>query len=111
MFKPYVIGIIMLNESTGFDIVGPEDKLNPLIFYLEPLLAFRKKCESLNIDLPFLFHAGETLGDGDSVDQNLYDAILLGTKRIGHAFSLIKHPTLMQLCRERNICCEVCPVR
>ena len=111
MLKYCVVGIITPNEFLGFDIVGPEDKMNPLIFYLEPLLAFRKKCESLNIDIPFLFHAGETLGDGDSVDQNLYDAILLGTKRIGHAFSLIKHPTLMQLCRERNICCEVCPVR
>lgn len=48
---------------------------------------------------------------GNSIDKNLYDAILLGTKRIGHAFSLIKHPTLIRLCRERNICCEVCPVR
>ncbi|PVG02591.1 adenosine deaminase-related growth [Serendipita vermifera] len=94
----------------GFDIVGPEDTTNPLIYYLEPLLAFRSKCDSLGVDLPFLFHAGETLGDGNSVDQNLYDAILLGTKRIGHAFSLIKHPTLMRLCRERGICCEVCPV-
>ncbi|KIM25983.1 hypothetical protein M408DRAFT_314007 [Serendipita vermifera MAFF 305830] len=94
----------------GFDVVGPEDVMHPLIYYLEPLIKFRNKCEALGIDLPFLFHAGETLGDGNSTDQNLYDAILLGTKRIGHAFSLIKHPTLMRLCRERNICCEVCPV-
>ncbi|CCA69259.1 related to adenosine deaminase [Serendipita indica DSM 11827] len=94
----------------AFDLVGPEDKMNPLIYYLEPLLEFSRTCEEQGVDLPFLFHAGETLGDGDSVDQNLYDAILLGTKRIGHAFSLVKHPALMRLCRERNICCEVCPV-
>ncbi|KAG8801906.1 hypothetical protein FRC17_006529, partial [Serendipita sp. 399] len=94
----------------GFDIVGSEDTGKPLIDYLEPLLAFRRKCEQSGVDLPFLFHAGETLGDGNSVDQNLYDAILLGTKRIGHAFSIVKHPTLMRICREKNICCEVCPV-
>ncbi|KAG8786706.1 hypothetical protein FRC16_001648 [Serendipita sp. 398] len=90
----------------GFDIVGPEDTCKPLIDYLEPLIAFRRKCEQMGFDFPFLFHAGETLGDGNSVDQNLYDAILLGTKRIGHAFSIIKHPVLMKICRERNICCE-----
>jgi len=33
-----------------------------------------------------MFHAGETLGDGDQADENLYDAILLGSKRIGHAY-------------------------
>ena len=38
----------------------------------------------VGLELPFLFHAGETLGDGSAADNNLYDAILLGTKRIGH---------------------------
>jgi len=39
-------------------------------------------------EIPFIFHAGETLGDGTEADNNLYDAILLGTKRIGHGFVL-----------------------
>ncbi|KAG1814900.1 Metallo-dependent hydrolase [Suillus variegatus] len=43
-------------------------------------------------------------------DMNLYDAILLGTKRIGHGFSLAKHPKLMQICREKKIAIEVCPI-
>ncbi|KAF8891213.1 hypothetical protein BD779DRAFT_1513860, partial [Infundibulicybe gibba] len=42
--------------------------------------------------------------------MNLYDAILLGTKRIGHGFSLAKHPKLLELCRERGIAVEVCPI-
>jgi adenosine deaminase CECR1 len=40
------------------------------------------------VDIPFIFHAGETLGDGTEADDNLYDAILLGTKRIGELFLL-----------------------
>lgn len=57
---------------------GAESK--PLIDYAEPLLRFGKE----HPDIPFIFHAGETLGDGTAADMNLYDAILLGTKRIGH---------------------------
>lgn len=43
-------------------------------------------------------------------DENLYDAMLLGTKRIGHGFSLVKHPKLMAMCRERGVALEVCPI-
>ncbi|KAI0351486.1 Metallo-dependent hydrolase [Trametes cingulata] len=94
----------------GFDLVGHEDTLRPLIYYAEPLLRFVERQKELGIEIPFMFHAGETLGDGTAADMNLYDAILLGTKRIGHGFSLIKHPKLLQICREKEICVEVCPI-
>ena len=68
----------------GFDLVGPEDTTKPLIDYLVPLLRFKDRQKELGLDIPFIFHAGETPGDGTAVDDNLYDAILLGTKRIGH---------------------------
>jgi adenosine deaminase CECR1 len=68
----------------GFDLVGPEDVTKPLIDYLVPLLRFLDRQKELGLDIPFIFHAGETLGDGTAADDNLYDAILLGTKRIGH---------------------------
>jgi adenosine deaminase CECR1 len=55
-----------------------------LIYYAEGLLRFRERQKELGIDIPFIFHAGETLGDGTEADVNLYDAILLGTIRIGH---------------------------
>lgn len=64
--------------------MGHEDSYNPLIYYLEPLAAFVERQKELGIHVPFIFHAGETLGDGNPADMNLYDAILLGTKRIGH---------------------------
>ncbi|CDO77648.1 hypothetical protein BN946_scf184963.g5, partial [Trametes cinnabarina] len=94
----------------GFDLVGHEDKLRPLIDYAEPLLKFRERQKELGVHIPFIFHAGETTGDGSSADVNLYDAILLGTKRIGHGFSLYKHPKLMELCRDKGICVEMCPI-
>lgn len=68
----------------GFDLVGYENDLKPLIDYIEPLLNFQKRQKELGIDIPFIFHAGETLGDGTKADVNLYDALLMGTKRIGH---------------------------
>ena len=64
--------------------MGNENTLRPLIYYLDPLLRFKKRVADLGLDLPFILHAGETLGDGSDPDNNLYDAILLGTKRIGH---------------------------
>ncbi|TFY61302.1 hypothetical protein EVJ58_g4596 [Rhodofomes roseus] len=94
----------------GFDLVGHEDSLKPLIDYIEPLTKFMRRREELGVDLPFIFHAGETLGDGNAPDMNLYDAILLGTKRIGHGYSLVKHPKLMEICREKGIAVEVCPI-
>ena len=72
---------------TGFDLVGHEASLKPLIDYIRPLTKLIRRREELGIDLPFIFHAGETLGDGNAPDMNLYDAVLLGTKRIGHGWA------------------------
>jgi len=94
----------------GFDLVGSENDLKTLLHYIEPLLRCKRRVEELGLDLPFIFHAGETFGDGSESDNNLYDAILLGTKRIGHGFSLVKHPKLLEMCKERGIAIEVCPI-
>ncbi|ETN46785.1 uncharacterized protein HMPREF1541_00974 [Cyphellophora europaea CBS 101466] len=94
----------------GFDFVAQEDKgrtladLTPLVFW------FRKQCMEAGVDIPFFFHAGECLGDGDSTDNNLFDAILLGTRRIGHGYSLYKHPLLIDMVKEKKILIESCPV-
>jgi adenosine deaminase CECR1 len=49
-------------------------------------LQFRERQKTEGVDIPFILHAGETLGDGTAADMNVYDAILLGTKRIGHGY-------------------------
>lgn len=94
----------------GFDLVGQEDLGRPLVDMIPLLFWFRKQCTEAEVDIPFFFHAGECLGDGDSTDHNLFDAILLGTRRIGHGFSLFKHPLLIELIKEKKIMVECCPI-
>ncbi|PVH94359.1 adenosine deaminase family protein [Periconia macrospinosa] len=94
----------------GYDFVGQEDAGRSLSDLMPELFYFRKACAENGVNIPFFFHAGETLGDGDSVDENLFDAILLGTRRIGHGFSLYKHPLLIDMVKEKKILIESCPV-
>lgn len=94
----------------GYDLVGQEDLGRSLSDLAPELFWFRKACAQEGVDIPFFFHAGETLGDGDSVDENLFDAIILGTRRIGHGFSLYKHPLLIDMVKEKRILVESCPV-
>ena len=77
----------VIDFQLGFDLVGDENVCKPLTEYIMPLLAFKKRVEELGLDIPLLLHAGETLGDGTKADDNLYDTILLGTKRIGHGYA------------------------
>lgn len=94
----------------GFDLVGQEDPGRPLVDLVPVLFWFRKACAEEEVHIPFLFHAGECLGDGDETDHNLFDAILLGTRRIGHGFSLYKHPLLIELVKDKKILVECCPI-
>lgn len=94
----------------GFDLVGHEDPLQPLKYYIPELLRFQSRCSEEGVSIPFVFHAGETLEDGGDADLNLYDALVLGTKRLGHGVSLARHPTLTEIVKERDICVEICPI-
>jgi adenosine deaminase CECR1 len=85
-------------------------------------------CKEKGIDIPFLFHASETLldtgGSTDTNNSNLFDAVALGSKRIGHGFAVLKHPGLMAHLREGKkydkrqkkfrshpgTCIELCPI-
>ena len=69
-------------------MVGCEGRGNPIRFYIQELLDFRNECFALGLDIPFIFHAGETLESNGPTDGNLFDAILLGSKRIGHGYAL-----------------------
>ncbi|RHZ46502.1 uncharacterized protein CDV56_104678 [Aspergillus thermomutatus] len=95
---------------SGYDLVAQEDLGRPLSDLAPELIWFREQTEYLNLTIPFFFHAGETLGDGNSTDYNLVDAVLFNSRRIGHGFSLYKHPTLIEEVIEKAVMVEVCPI-
>ncbi|KAL8296157.1 hypothetical protein RB601_003626 [Gaeumannomyces tritici] len=94
----------------GFDLVGQENAGRPLRDHVENLLQFQADCKMKGVEIPFLFHCGETLEMGTDTDGNVVDALLLGSKRIGHGFSLSRHPYIMERMKKQNICLEVCPI-
>ncbi|KAI6911161.1 Metallo-dependent hydrolase [Hortaea werneckii] len=98
----------------GFDLLGAEDRPNNIGFYCDLLVGFQKTCKDLDIGIPFMLHAGETLldtgGSSDPKNSNSYDSLLLRCKRIGHGYSLLKHPLLIEKYKQRNICPELCPI-
>ncbi|KAL4963093.1 uncharacterized protein BDV14DRAFT_210095 [Aspergillus stella-maris] len=94
----------------GVDLIGQEDCGWPLSALIPVCLRFRRRCVEEGIELPFIFHAGECRGDGNETDWNLADATLLGSRRIGHGFSLYKHPVLIEKVKEHSILVETCPI-
>ncbi|KAH8753338.1 hypothetical protein F5883DRAFT_632851 [Diaporthe sp. PMI_573] len=95
----------------GFDLVGEEGMGKPLSAFVPELLQFRKDCAQAGVgEIPFLFHCGETLESGSETDDNLVDAVLLGTRRIGHGFSLARRPYLMERMKKAGVCVELCPI-
>lgn len=95
----------------GFDLVGQEDQGRSLVELMPTLLWFQKRCHDQGLEeIPLFLHAGECLGDGDETDQNIFDAILLKSRRIGHGFSVYKHPLLIDMIKERQILIECCPI-
>ncbi|KAJ8711077.1 hypothetical protein PYW07_008319 [Mythimna separata] len=95
-----LIQSLMPDFLVGFDLVGQEDLGVPLREVLPELVEVREK-------LDLYLHAGETNWYGTASDENLFDAVVLGAKRIGHAFALTKHPLLMEEVKKRKIGLEV----
>lgn len=86
----------------GFDLVGQEDLGDPLRAFIPQLLE--------GPSVPFFFHAGETNDVDGEADENLVDAVLLNSTRIGHGFGLSRHPDLRSMVKKRSIGIEVCPL-
>ncbi|CAI2365172.1 unnamed protein product [Moneuplotes crassus] len=88
---------------TGFDLVNEEDFVLPITTFIEDII----KAKEGYPDFKFYIHSGES---NLRSNENLYDAILLGTKRIGHGFNLALRPHLIDLVVERDIGYEICPI-
>ncbi|CAH1735729.1 unnamed protein product [Chironomus riparius] len=87
----------------GFDLVGQEDLGRPLASYVE-------KLKNISDNGRFFFHAGETNFFNTDADVNLIDALLMNTKRIGHGYSLYKHPVLWEAFKKKEIAIEISPI-
>lgn len=95
------------DKVVGFDLVCEEDYTPSIESFLHILYEGKEKAANQGKKLDFYFHAGES----DSRNNyNLYDAIALGTKRIGHGFHVAYCPTLIEEVKKNDICLEVCPI-
>lgn len=61
--------------------------------------------ETKKLGMPFTIHAGEC----GSV-TNIMDAVICGAFRIGHGIALSGHIKEIQLCKEKRIGIEMCPI-
>jgi adenosine deaminase CECR1 len=103
----------------GFDLVCEEERGNSLLYYFMNGLMQNANLEEDLKTFRFVFHAGETNWNDNlnamnnnyvSTLSNLFDAILLNSKRIGHALGLFKMPYLYNYLIEHDIAIEVCPL-
>lgn len=91
----------------GYDLVAEEDHGEATLFHAQTFLRLDSLETHYQVELPLYLHDGES--DWASV-ANLYDAILLGTRRIGHGFNLFRFPHLIEQVKLKNICVEVNPL-
>ena len=91
----------------GFDLVEEEDHTHGTLYFAEEILAARREAGRRGLTLPLFLHSGET---SRAEGENLYDALLLGARRIGHGLALVRHPLLMEMVQGKGIAIEVCPI-
>ncbi|KAK4179344.1 hypothetical protein QBC36DRAFT_79342 [Triangularia setosa] len=88
----------------GYDLAGAENLGRSLTDMLPELFWFRKQCSLEEVDIPFFLGAG---GGSDAVSEgNLFDALLLGTRRLGAARSLYRHPRMVEAVKDKRILAE-----
>jgi adenosine deaminase CECR1 len=90
-------------KVVGFDMVCEEDSNPPIADFVREIIECRAKSPT---GLKVYLHAGESFY---RENNQLIDAVLLDTKRIGHGYNLIQHPELVEMIKEKDICMECCP--
>lgn len=88
-------------------MVQEEDFSEPISSFMPEIFAAKKRADKEDIPFDLYLHAGES---NSRKNKELYDAVLLGTRRIGHGFHLAYHPKLMEMVKSKGICIECCPV-
>lgn len=91
----------------GYDLVAEEDNGHPTLHHLESFLKLDSLEQVRHTELPLFLHDGES---NWADNQNLYDAVLLNSQRIGHGFNLYRFPSLIKKVKQNNICIEINPL-
>jgi hypothetical protein len=89
----------------AYDLVVEEDQGHSILYHRKALIdGFNYIDSESNGSFSYIFHSVETnwpidlmapqIGDDSSAAENIYDAIVFKSKRIGHGLGLIKHPLL-----------------
>ena len=114
----------------GYDIYGEEDTGYQTLAFYKQFLKAKEECP----EMEYYFHDGESKWFANDTinsieyhisdtsitygrksmelpnNNNLYDACLLGCKRIGHGISLIKTPGMIEVFKNKDICFEINPI-
>lgn len=91
----------------GFDLVAEEDQGHSTLYFLDTWLKMDSLRQHYGIDMPLFLHDGESNWVSAN---NLYDAVLLDSRRIGHGFNLFRFPNLLEEVKKRDICLELNPI-
>ena len=105
----------------GFDMVGQEDAGNAHLYHLDNWLELYDET-SRDSSMPLYIHTAETNFPADLMTSetgddlvgtlhNMYEVILLKSKRIGHGLGFAGHPYILQFARDMgDLAFEICPV-
>jgi len=91
------------NFIIGFDLINEEDNSRALKEYAPILLRFKEQYPDFN----YYLHCGESL---EAQSNNLIDAYLIRSSRVGHGMNLFRYPNLLKLYCDDEICLECCPI-
>jgi len=92
---------------TGFDLVSEEDRGNTINYYEESWGKLDSLENEYGFDLPLFLHAGES---NSIKNMNLYDAVALNSRRLGHGLNLVLYPKLLEEVKRKDILVEVNPL-
>lgn len=92
---------------SGYDLVAEEDAGHKTRYFLNTWLKADSLAKEYGFKVQYYFHDGES---NWADEDNLMDAVLLGSRRLGHAYNLFRFPALKPIIRQQGICIEVCPL-
>ena len=93
------------DKTIGIDFVQQEDPYGDQAPY--DVIADRVLAKFTDLDIKKVYHVGETV---DHLNNNIEVAINGGSYRIGHGINIFQRSELLQVCINKKICFEKCPI-